>query len=112
MNVPYFLTFPAPPGTEQVNINYAEAQFATTMAPNQNGVYIATLVFRVVGSFTTETIQLAFTSSNIIQAGTFVVPATTIGLSAPIVLFIPEPTPAMLIGLCVLGLGLTGLRRA
>ena len=81
LNSPYFLTFPAPPGTEQVNINYVESQFLTTLATGTS-IYIATLVFHVVSAFASETISLTFTSPNLIQAGTFVVPPTTIGLSA------------------------------
>jgi hypothetical protein len=112
LNVPYFVNFPAPPGTEQVNVSYVEDSFGTTTAIT-NGLYIATLVFHVVGINASETIQLAITSSNIIQAGTFVVPPTSITLSAPIgVTTVPEPTTAVLIGLGVLGLGLAGRRRA
>ncbi|MFP6605810.1 MAG: PEP-CTERM sorting domain-containing protein, partial [Myxococcota bacterium] len=82
------------------------------------GIYIATMVFHVVADFTSETLSLAFTSSNLIQAGTFVHDPATIGLSGPITLTghagppVPEPTTAMLIGLGILGLGLAGRRRA
>ena len=69
-------------------------------------------MFHVVGFFGAETIQLAFTNSNIIQAGTMVVNPTSITLSAPIILTFPEPTVAMLIGLGVLGLCLVGRYRA
>ena len=93
-----------------MNINYLVPGFNTTSATG-TGIYIATLVFHVVSAFTSETISLAFTSSNLIQAGTFVVPSTTIGLSAPILLNVPEPTTALLIGLGIAGVGLTGRRR-
>ena len=113
LNSPYFLTFPAPPGTEQVNINYVEGSFLTTTATG-TGIYIATLVFHVVSDFTSETISLAFTSSNRIQTGSFVHPPTGIGLSAPILLTgtVPEPATAMLIALGIVGIGLAGRRRA
>lgn len=110
---PYFLTFPPAPGTEQVNITYFENGLSTTLATG-TGIYVATLLFRVVAGFTSESLELAFTSSNLIQRGTFVVPPTTIGLSAPILLTgqVPEPTTATLIGLGLVGLCLAGVRRA
>ena len=112
---PYFLTFPPEfAGTEQVNVNYNENALGTTNATGE-GVYIATLLFHVVADFAEETLQLAFTSSNLIQAGTTIIPASTIGLSIPITLFgtaVPEPTTAMLIGLGILGLTVAGRNRA
>ena len=111
---PYFLTFPPQtPGTEQVNVNYNENALGTTNATGV-GVYIATLLFHVVADFASETLELAFTTSNLIQAGTVIVPASTIGLSSPITLTgtVPEPTTAMLVGLGVLGLAVAGRRRA
>ena len=111
---PYFLNFPPETaGTEQVNINYNENALGTTNATG-NGVYIATLLFHIVADFTTANLSLAFTTSNLIQAGTVVVPASTITLSAPITLTgvaVPEPTTAMLIGLGILGLAFAGRRR-
>ena len=101
-------------GTEQVNINYIENAFNTT-ALTGTGFYVATMVFHVVADFASETLALAFTSSNLIQTGTFVTDPATIGLSGPITLTghaVPEPTTAMLIGLGVLGLGLAGRRQA
>jgi hypothetical protein len=110
---PYFLNFPPETaGTEQVNINYNENALGTTNATG-NGVYIATLLFHIVADFTTANLSLAFTTSNLIQAGTVITDPNLIGLSSPIVLtgVVPEPTTAMLIGLGVLGLGFAGRRR-
>jgi hypothetical protein len=110
---PFFLTFPPETvGTEQVNINYNENALGTTNATG-TGVYIATLLFHIVADFTTANLSLAFTTSNLIQAGTVVVDPNLIGLSAPITLtgVVPEPTTALLIGLGVLGLGFAGRRR-
>ncbi|MFP6630580.1 MAG: PEP-CTERM sorting domain-containing protein, partial [Myxococcota bacterium] len=115
---PYWLNFPPEtPGTEQVNINFTEPAFNTTVATG-TGIYVATMVFHVVAAFTSETLSLAFTSSNLIQSGVTVVDPALIGLSAPITLTghagppVPEPTTAMLIGLGILGLGLAGRRQA
>ena len=108
-----FETFPlaGEPG-ELVNINYNENALGTTNATG-TGVYIATLLFHIVADFTTANLSLAFTTSNLIQAGTVVVDPNLIGLSAPITLtgVVPEPTTALLIGLGVLGLGFAGRRR-
>ena len=112
---PAFLNFPPEtPGTEQVNINYTEPAFGTTTATG-TGIYVASMVFHVVADFASETLSLAFTTSNLIQTGTVVTDPATIGLSSPITLTghaVPEPTTAMLIGLGVLGLGLAGRPRA
>jgi len=93
-------------GTEQVNINYIENAFNTT-ALTGTGFYVATMVFHVVADFASETLALAFTSSNLIQTGTFVTDPATIGLSAPITLTgigaVPEPTTGLLLGLGLLG---------
>ena len=113
LQTPYFVTFPPETvGTEQVNIHYTENALGTTNATG-NGVYIATLLFHIVADFTTANLSLAFTTSNLIQAGTVVVDPNLIGLSAPITLtgVVPEPTTALLIGLGVLGLGFAGRRR-
>ena len=85
---PAFPTFilPATPGTEQVNIMYVERAFSTTTVTG-TGIYLATLVFHVVENFPIETLSLEFTITNVIQAGTVVVPASTIGLSAPIEIY-------------------------
>ena len=111
---PYFVTFPPETlGTEQVNINYVENALGTTNATG-TGVYLATLLFHVTADFASETLTLAFTSSNVIQAGTNVVDPGTITLSAPITLTgtaVPEPTTAMLIGLGILGLAVAGRSR-
>ena len=115
LQTPAFLNFPPEtPGTEQVNINYVENAFGTTSATGA-GIYVASMVFHVVAAFTSETLSLAFTTSNLIQTGTFVTDPATIGLSGPITLTghaVPEPTTAMLIGLGILGLGLAGRRQA
>ena len=96
-----------------MNIDYVEGALFITQALG-TGIYIATLVFHVVSGFTSESLSLAFTSRNIILAGTFVTPVSQIGLSAPILLTgtVPEPTTAMLIGLGIVGLGLASRRRA
>ena len=114
LQTPAFLNFPpATPGTEQVNINYVENALGTTTATG-TGIYVASMVFHVVGALTTETLSLAFTTSNVIQSGIVVTGPGTIGISSPITLtgHLPEPTTAMLIGLGVLGLLLAGRRRA
>ena len=115
---PAFLNFPPEtPGTEQVNINYTEPAFRTTLATG-TGIYVASMVFHVVADFASETLALAFTTSNLIQTGVVVTDPALIGLSAPITLTghagppVPEPTPAMLIGLGILGLGRAGRRQA
>ena len=118
LQIPAFLNFPPEfAGTEQVNINYTETAFNTTTATG-TGIYVATMVFHVVADFASETLALAFTTSNVIQTGTVVTDPALIGLSAPITLTghagppVPEPTTAMLIGLGILGLAMAGRRRA
>ena len=82
--VPYFRTFPpASPGTEQVNINYHEHALGTTHATGSN-IYVATLVFHVLRNFSVADLTLEFTTSNLIQAGTVVVPVSSVSLSVPI----------------------------
>lgn len=112
---PAFLNWPAPPpGQEQVNINYAEPAFGSTSATG-TGIWIATLVWHVNQAFDTTQIALSLTSGgNVLQDGITVIPPSTVGLSAPIVIsgHVPEPTTAMLIGLGVLGLSVAGRRRA
>jgi len=81
---PYFLTFPPETsGTEQVNINYVEHALGTTHATGSN-IYLATLVFHVLRDFHVAPLTLEFTTSNVIQAGTVVVPASSVSLSVPI----------------------------
>ncbi len=114
LQTPAFLNFPPETaGTEQVNINYVETGFNTTLTTG-NGIYVATLVFHVVAAIGSETLTLAFTSSNLIQTGTVVTAVSAIGVGGPITLTgaVPEPTTAMLIGIGVIGLGLAGRRRA
>jgi hypothetical protein len=83
---PYFLTFPPQiQGTEQVNINYYENALGTTNATG-TGIYVATLLFNVTEDFESGAIELLFTTSNIIQAGTSVYDPSTFVLSAPIIL--------------------------
>ena len=115
LQTPAFLNFPPETaGTEQVNINFTTPILTTQTTATGTGVYVASLVFHVVADFAAETISLAFTSSNLIQAGTVVTPASTIGIGGPISLtgHVPEPTTAMLIGIGIIGLGLAGRRRA
>jgi len=115
---PAWLTWPAPPvGQEQVNINYAEANIIDTFDTRATGlnIWIATLVFHVdVLGTEDETLALSLTSGgNIFQIGDVVQPPGTIALSAPITLtFVPEPTTAVLIGLGLLGLAISGRRQS
>ena len=114
LQTPAWLNFPPEtPGTEQVNINYVENAFGTTVAGG-TGIYVATMVCHVVAAIGSETLTLAFTSSNLIQTGTVVTAVSAIGVGGPITLTgaVPEPTTAMLIGIGVIGLGLAGRRRA
>ena len=103
---PFFLTFPPETaGTEQVNINYNENALGTTNATG-TGVYIATLLFDVVDEIDVGSLELAFTTSNLIQAGVVIVDPNTITLSDPIQL-VPEPGVA---GIAFAGLAtLSGL---
>lgn len=112
LQTPYFMTFPPEfPGTQQVNINYETV--GRFQAATGTGVYVATLVFVVLEDFTSESLSLAFTSSNGIENLLMVFPPSSIGLSAPIALTgVPEPTSAMLIALGIVGVGLAGRRRA
>jgi hypothetical protein len=104
---PFFQSFPPEfPGTEQININYREESFFGTTNLTGTGVYVATLVFHIVAEFSDDTLSLAFTSQNVIQAGTVITDPATIGLSAPITLTgtaVPEPTTGLLLGLGLLG---------
>ena len=80
----YFLTYPPEtPGTEQINVAYHERILGTTHATGSN-IYVATLVFHVLQDFSIADLTLEFTSSNLIQAGSVTVPASSITLSAPI----------------------------
>ncbi|MFP6624521.1 MAG: PEP-CTERM sorting domain-containing protein, partial [Myxococcota bacterium] len=92
---------------------YVENAFGTTSATGA-GIYVASMVFHVVAAIGSETLTLAFTSSNLIQTGTVVTAVSAIGVGGPITLTgaVPEPTTAMLIGIGVIGLGLAGRRRA
>ncbi|MFP6628916.1 MAG: PEP-CTERM sorting domain-containing protein [Myxococcota bacterium] len=115
LQTPAFLNFPPETaGTEQVNINFTTPILTTQTTATGTGIYVASLVFHVVADFAAETISLAFTSSNLIQAGTVVTDPLTIGIGGPITLtgHVPEPTTAMLIGIGIIGLGLAGRRRA
>jgi len=115
---PAFLTWPAPPpGQEQVNINYLESNIVDTFDTRATGLnlWIATLVFHVdVLPTEDQTLSLSLTSGgNIFQLGDVVQPPGTIALSAPITLtFVPEPTTAVLIGLGLLGLAISGRRQS
>jgi hypothetical protein len=83
---PYFLTYPPEtPGTEQVNVAYHERILGTTHATGSN-IYMATLVFHVLQDFSIADLTLEFTSSNLIQAGSVTVPASSVSLSVPILL--------------------------
>lgn len=111
---PNWLTWPAPPpGTQQVNINYAESNitdsFNTTYTASN--LWVASLVFNVVGGGET-TLTLSNTNGgNVFGIGTgTVLDPGTISLSAPIVV-VPEPTTAMLIGLGLFGLAISGRRK-
>jgi len=95
VQTPYFKTFPVTSPVEQVNINYNENALGETNATG-TGIYIATLLFNVTEDFDTASLSLAWTSANLIQAGTVVVcDPSNIGspdcaLSPPITLT-PEP---------------------
>lgn len=116
---PTWLTFPVPPvGQEQVAINYAELNITDTFDTRTTGtgIWIATLVFHIDAPITSETLTVSMTAAgSILQLGDNVVDANTISLSAPIVLtgpvVTPEPTTAMLIGLGLLGLAVSGRRK-
>lgn len=112
LQTPYFLTFPAPPGVGQVNVNWVEVGFNEASATG-NGIWVASLVFHVImASLAPTEISLAFTSSNLIQTGTVVVDPNTVALSAPVVVNLPEASAAVMIGLVLVGLRAGGqLRR-
>jgi hypothetical protein len=114
---PTWLTFPVPPpGQQQVAINYAEINITDTFNTRTtgNGIWIATIVFHVDQPFLTEFLTLSMhAAGSILELGSGVVNPDTIGLSAPIVLtgHLPEPTTAMLMGLGLLGLAISGRRK-
>jgi len=115
---PAWLTWPAPPvGQQQVNINFAETNITDTFNTRTtgNGIWIASMVFHIDQAFTTEELALSVTSGgNILQVGLSIIAPGTIGLSAPIVLtgVVPEPTTAILMGLGLLGLVISGRRKS
>lgn len=102
LQIPAWLNFPPEfPGTEQININYTEASFGTTTATG-TGIYIASMVFNVVGPSGLSELSLELTTSNLIQTGTVVTDPATIALTGtPISVTVPEPAAG--------GLALAGL---
>ena len=103
------------PGTQQVNIDYAEAGFNPASATGL-GIYIATLAFHIGPGFAAAQIELCVScGGNIVRINDVELDPGTVGLSAPIIITghaVPEPTTAMLIGFGVLGLAVAGRRRA
>jgi hypothetical protein len=114
---PTWLTFPVPPpGQQQVAINYAETNITDTFHTRTTGagIWIATIVFHVDQPFVSETLTISMTAAgSILELGSGIVPPGTIGLSAPIVLtgVVPEPTTAIMMGLGLLGLVISGRRK-
>lgn len=93
----------------QVNVNYAEASLAGTVAIETH-VWIASLVYHVdTAALPFVTIALKFTSSNPFEACCSVDLIDAATLSDPIyVPSLPEPTTAALIGLGTLVLAIAG----
>jgi len=113
---PAFLTFPSAPPVEQVNVNYLEVNPLDTFDTRATGlnIWIATLVFHVDATGDSQSLALNLSvPSAILQLGDTLVDLNTVALSAPItVTFVPEPTTAVLIGLGLLGLAISGRRQS
>ncbi len=121
---PAFLPWVAPPpGAEQININYAETNITDEFGTQSTGlnIWIASMVFHVVAPF--ETVDLFPTMSigpmvlevnpNSVGSGTQI--QDQVAVSGGVTLnghLVPEPTTAALIGLGLLGLAISGRRKA
>ncbi len=100
-----------PSGLAQVNLDFVSADLANGTQNTGNGILIATLVFDIValGDGSAE-IQLGMTSSNVIgqPGGGSTLPSS---LGGGGVVFTPEPTTALLVGLGLAGLGYAGRKQ-
>jgi hypothetical protein len=113
LQTPAFANWPGVlvyPGSEQLNLNYADASFNSATASGTN-IWIATLVFEVSQVFSFTTLFLTMDAAGNVLAiddGLTIVPPTAIGLSGPIYItgVIPEPGTATLLGLGLVGLGI------
>jgi hypothetical protein len=109
-----FQTWPAPPaGSQQVNINLANAGFVATSATGNN-IWLSSLVFHVIDAenhlSSTEIEVSVSNGGNTVFANSVEQKGSTT-TSAPIQVNLPEPTTALLIGFGLLGLGLAGRRK-
>ena len=103
-------TFPAPPGSGQVNVNFAVPGGVGSTPAKASNTWIGSLVFHVESGYAGGLIQLCMTCGGNILSTTNGNESTLVALGAPLVL-VPEPTTAALIGLGVLGLAIAGRRK-
>lgn len=100
-----------PPGAQQVNVDYYEANFSPATGSG-TGIWIASLLFHVTQDFATSDIVLSVSNQgNIVQANSSDV-SGSVALSAPITITgtVPEPSLVALLVLGAAGL-LLGRRR-
>ncbi len=100
-----------PSGLAQVNLDFVSVDWTNGTQNTGSGLLIATLVFDIVaiGDGSAE-IQLGMTSSNVIgQPGGGSTAPSSLGGGG--VVFTPEPTTALLVGLGLAGLGYAGRKQ-
>lgn len=111
---PGFDTWPTPPpGLAQVNVDFRNQNLGAPTSGTGTGVYLGTIVFEALSRQGYTQIQMTFDAggntfniNGVDESSSVSVGMDFIGINTP------EPTTALLVGLGIVGLGMTRRRRA